>query len=96
MAIRVSSSDAGTNKSAGMILATACIVAVADGLAAIALTFFLHDRPPIIVFQYIASGLLVLRRRCYGDVRDFISFPDFPSLVHDLFHHPSKTIAVYF
>jgi len=33
-------------------------VAVIDGLAAIAITFFMHGRSPIIVFQYIASGLL--------------------------------------
>ena len=45
-------------KDVTIILWTACIVAVADGLAAVALTFFLNHRPPIIVFQFIASGLL--------------------------------------
>src|SRR5687767_626021 len=58
MAIPLLSRRPGTSKSARIILVTACIVAVADGLAAIALTFFIRDRPPIIVFQYIASGLL--------------------------------------
>jgi hypothetical protein len=41
-----------------MLLMTACIIAVVDGLAAVAVTYFLHDRSPIIVFQYIASGLI--------------------------------------
>ena len=41
-----------------MLLMTACIIAVADGLAAVVTTYFLHDRSPIIVFQYIASGLI--------------------------------------
>lgn len=39
------------------ILLSAFILGVADGLAAIVLTW-LNGRPPIIVFQYIASGVL--------------------------------------
>lgn len=41
-----------------MLLMTACIIAVVDGMAAVAMTYFLHDRSPIIVFQYIASGII--------------------------------------
>ena len=41
-----------------MLAVTACIVAVADGLAAVLITFLQYDRPPVFVFQYIATGLL--------------------------------------
>jgi len=41
-----------------IVMVTACIVAVMDGLAAVAITFFMHGRSPRVVFQYIASGLL--------------------------------------
>lgn len=54
----VSTPGAGARKSVRTILVAACIVAVADGLAAVALTFFVNGRPPMIVFQYIASGIL--------------------------------------
>lgn len=41
-----------------MLLITACIVAILDGLAGVALALALHGRSPVFVFQYIASGLL--------------------------------------
>ncbi|MEO5603610.1 MAG: hypothetical protein ABIR06_22005 [Cyclobacteriaceae bacterium] len=47
-----------TKQSVKTILVTACFIGAADGLAAILLTYSLYNRPPIIVFQYIASALL--------------------------------------
>lgn len=41
-----------------MLVITACIVAIIDGVAAVMITFALYGRSPVSVFQYIASGLL--------------------------------------
>jgi len=59
MAISYFSQTARGNKGAlKTALITACIVAVVDGLAAIVVTWTLHGRSPLLVFRYIASGLL--------------------------------------
>lgn len=55
---RFHSSKAPTGRLLTMLVTTAVLVAVADGLAAVIITYFIHGRPPIVVFQYIASGLL--------------------------------------
>jgi hypothetical protein len=59
MAILYSPETLPGNKNAlKMLIITACIVAVIDGLAALCIAFFLYGRSPVSVFQYIASGLL--------------------------------------
>lgn len=45
-------------RAAKTILLTGFLVGTADGLAAIALTLATSGRSPVIVFQYIASGLM--------------------------------------
>ncbi|MGC1241182.1 MAG: hypothetical protein WA874_06330 [Chryseosolibacter sp.] len=53
-------SEHGKKNALKQLIVTACIVTVADGLAAVVMTYVMHDRPPVFVFQYIASGLLGL------------------------------------
>ena len=48
----------GNKNALKRLVITACIVAIIDGVVAVMITFALYGRPPVSVFQYIASGLL--------------------------------------